>query len=207
MGACRFFLLRVCIMRFLMLRAYDISDNARPDVVYLDFYDDTLAQPLAMAAAAVDMKGDGRLDWKLADDINHNGVTDTLDAAMALEFAQQFLEFNWFSQDGAADKYLMVFAVDFDANGIPDTVRLHFHQGEGQLDDESLAYTAAYFTNEVGTADGAHISQDVNNDGRVNGVDAELVRRFSSNFLLFGWHDARRPTPSTPPCKPVLNRP
>ena len=194
-------------MRFLILCAYDITDDTKPDLVYLDFYDDTLAQPLAMQAALMDRKGDGKLDWKLADDVNHNGVTDTMDAAMALEFAQQFLEFNWFSQDGAADKYLMVSAVDFDANGIPDTVRLHFYQGEGQLDDESLVYTAAFFTNEEGTADGAHISRDVNNDGRVNGVDAELVRRFASNFLLFGWHDAHSPRPSIPPCKPVLGHP
>lgn len=179
----------VCHMRFLILRAYDIDDNNKPDVVYLDFYDDTLATPLALEAAVFDIKGDGRFDWKLADDINNNGVTDGLDEIMAIEFAKQFLEFNWFSPVVFIDKYLKVFTEDFDGNGMPDTVRLHFHVGQGEPRDETLAYTAALYISGDGSGKGASLSWDVNNDGRINLVDKELVQRFSRNFLVFGWHD------------------
>lgn len=194
-------------MRFLILRAYDVYDSNKPDLVNLDFHDDTLAQPIVLSATVFDMNGDGKFNWKLADDINNNGVTDRLDEVMALEFAQQFVEFNWFSPQAPIDRYLQIFAEDFDANGIPDTVRLHFHQGAGEPRDETIAYTAAFYTNGDGCGEGSHVSWDVNNDGKVNATDKELVRRFARNFLVFGWHDLRPSKHSIKPCKPVTTRP
>lgn len=189
-------------MRFLILRAHDVYDSNKPDVVYLDFHDEALAQPVVLKATLFDINNDGKLDWSLADDVNNNGVADRLDEVMALEFAQQFIEFNWFSLDAPFIKYLKIFAEDFDANGIPDTVRLHFHEGEGAPRDETIVYTAAFYTNGDGSGAGTPISWDVNNDGKSNIVDTELVRRFTRNFLVFDWHDAPTCKPSKKPRKP-----
>lgn len=194
-------------MRFLILRAYDIYDNDKPDVVYLDFYDDALSNPLASEAVLFDINGDGKLDWKLADDINNNGIADALDEAMAWVFAQQYMAFNWCSPKVGGERCLKVFAEDFNTDGIPDTVRLHFHQGVGELSDDTLAYTAAFYLRGDGSGDGTHVSWDVNNDGKTNSVDVELVGGFCRNFLVFNWHDARRPKPPKTPCKPVFRRP
>ena len=194
-------------MRYLILRAHDVYNSDKPDVIDLDFYNDALPKPLALQATLFDINSDGKLDWSVADDINNNGIADTLDDVMALEFAQQFIEFNWFSADAPFDKYLKVFAEDFDANGVPDTVRLHFHHGEGEPRDETIAYTATFYTNGDGSGDGTPVSWDVNNDGNVDFADDELVRRFSRNFLVFGWHDARPSKPSIKPCKPGIPRP
>ena len=191
-------------MRYLILRAHDVYNSDKPDVVYLDFYDHALPKPLALKATLFDINSDGKLDWSLADDINNNGVADKLDEVMALEFAQQFMEFNWFSPDAPFDKYLKIFAEDFDANGIPDTVRLHFHQGAGEPRDETIAYTAALYKNGDGSGNGTTVSWDVNNDGKANAVDNELVRRFCRNFLVLGWHDAH---PCKPPKKPNNPKP
>ncbi|MFL1495558.1 hypothetical protein [Pseudomonas antarctica] len=132
----------------------------------------------------------------MADDINNNGLGNKLDEVMALAFAQQVIEFNWFSLDAPFDKYLKVFAEEFDANGIPDTVRLHVHQGEGESRDETIASTAAFYTCGDGSGSGTTVSWDVNNNGNINVADTELVRRFCRNFRVFGWHDARRSQPS-----------
>lgn len=203
----RLILLWVFFMLYLILRAHDVYNNDLPDVVDLEFYDDRRSAPLALKATLFDINNDGQLDWSLADDINNNGVADKLDDVMALEFAQQFFEFNWFSPDAPFDKYLKVFAEDFDANGIPDTVRLHFHQGQGAPRDETITYTAALYTNGDGSGTDTTVNWDVNNDGKANVADTELVRRFCKNFLVFGWHDARESKPPIEPCKPITSRP
>ncbi|CRL97780.1 Dockerin type I repeat [Pseudomonas sp. 31 R 17] len=178
-------------MRYMKIYAQDVYDNDVPDVVTLEFHDDTRAPTLVHQATTFDITDDGKLDWVIADDVNQDGVVDALDRAQAIELAQLFLAFNWFSLDAPFDKYLKVFAQDFDDNGVPDTVRLHFHQGEGAPTDESIAYTAAIYADGNGLG-GSVINQDVNNDGKTNRQDAELVKQFCALFLKFGWIDAGR---------------
>ena len=79
-------------------------------------------------------------------------------------------------------RFLILRAYDIDDNYKPDVVYLDFY-------DETLAYTAALYISGDGSGKGASLSWDVNNDGRINLVDKELVQRFSRNFLVFGWHD------------------
>lgn len=177
-------------MRYLKIYAHDVFENDVPDVVYLEFHDDTRAPTLVHQATTFDITDDGKLDWVIADDVNQDGVIDAVDRAQAIELAQLFLAFNWYSLDEPFDKYLKVFARDFDGNGVPDTVRLHFHQGEGEATDESIAYTAAIYADGNGLG-GVSINQDVNNDGKVDSRDAQLVKQFSALFLKFGWVDAR----------------
>lgn len=175
-------------MRYLKIYAQDVLDNDVPDVVSLEFHDDTHTPTLVRQATAFDITDDGQLDWVIADDVNQDGVIDAVDRALAIELAQLFVEFNWFSLDAPFDKYLKVFARDFGGNGIPDTVRLHFHQGEGAPTDESIVYTAAIYGDDNGLGS-VSINQDVNNDGKVTHKDAELLKQFSALFLKFGWID------------------
>ncbi|MDT3228113.1 hypothetical protein [Pseudomonas sp. rhizo25] len=177
-------------MRYLKIFAQDILDNDIPDVVYLEFYDDTCTPALAYKATAFDITDDGKLDWVMADDMNQDGIVDTFDRQMALEFAQLFLAFEWFSVDAPFDKYLKVFAGDFDNNGIPDTVRLHFHQGDGVARDDTLVYSAAVYSDGNGLGASVSIHQDVNNDGKVDRQDTELVKQFAARFLKFSWVDS-----------------
>lgn len=137
-------------MRYLKIFAQDVFDNDIPDVVYLEFYDDSQAPALVHRATAFDITENGKFDWVIADDLNQDGIVDAVDREMALEFAQLFLAFEWFSLDEPFDKYLKVFAGDFDNNGIPDTVRLHFHQGEGAPRDETIVYSAAVYSDGNG---------------------------------------------------------
>lgn len=176
-------------MRYMKVYAQDILDNDVPDVVTLEFHDDTRRPTLVHQATTFDITDDGKLDWVIADDVNQDGVVDAVERKMALGFAQLFLKFNWFSLNEPFDKYLKVFARDFDGNGVPDTVRLHFHQGEGAATDETIAYTAAVYTDGNGLG-GVSINKDVNNDRKVDSKDAQLVKQFCALFLKFGWIDA-----------------
>lgn len=177
-------------MRYLKIYAQDVLDNDVPDVVYLEFYDDIQTPALVHRATAFDITDDGKFDWVIADDLNQDGIVDTVDREMALEFAQLFLAFEWFSLDEPFEKYLKVFAQDFDSNGIPDTVRLHFHQGDGVPRDETLVCSAAVYSDGNGQGASVSIHQDVNNDGKVDRQDAELVKQFAALFLKFAWVDS-----------------
>ena len=176
-------------MRYLKIYAQDVLDNDIPDVVYLEFYDTAQTPALVHRATAFDITDDGQFDWIIADDLNQDGIVDKVDREMALEFFQLFLAFQWFSLDEPFDKYLKVFAGDFDDNGIPDTVRLHFHQGEGDPRDETIVYSAAVYSDGNGQGASVSINQDVNNDGKVDRQDSELIKQFAALFLRFSWID------------------
>ena len=175
-------------MRYLKIYAQDIQDDDKPDTVLLDFYDDSSTLPvLIKKAAAFDINEDGKLDWVIADDMNGDGVKDKKDDELATQLAQMFLLFKWHSLDAPYDKYLKVSAEDFDADGNPDTVRMHFHQGTGDPRDETIAYGASFYTRGDGSGTGETINFDVNNDNKVDRADSELVKAFARCYLKFGW--------------------
>lgn len=178
-------------MRYLKIYAHDVFENDVPDVVYMEFYDDARAPALVHQATAFDVTEDGKFDWTIADDLNQDGLFDSVDRKMALEFAQLFVTFNWFSLDAPFDKYLKVSAGDFDNNGVPDTVRLHFHQGEGEPRDETLVYSASVYSDGNGKGRKVAIHQDVNNDRKVDRKDSELVKQFAAYYLKFAWFDSK----------------
>lgn len=175
-------------MRYLKINAQDVLDDDAPDTIYLDFYDDSSSPHTRLKrAVAFDITEDGKLDWVIADDMNGDGVIDRKDDNLAIELAQMFLLFNWYSVDAPFDKYLKISAEDFDADGNPDTVRMHFHQGEGDPRDETIAYGASFYTNGDGTGEGEAINFDVNNNNKVDREDSDLVKAFARCFLKFGW--------------------
>jgi hypothetical protein len=102
-------------------------------------------------------------------------------------FADAFLRLNWFNRGNIWARYLKMFVEDFAKDGSPDTVRLHFHDGVGKPQDETIAYTAsAYDTNNDGELDWL-IHFDMDNDGDQDAVDQKLVSLLSTTYLKFKW--------------------
>lgn len=174
-------------MRYLKIYAQDVLDDDIPDVVFLEFYDDDRVPALVQRATAFDITEDGKLDWVIADDVNQDFRVTDADRKLVLKFAQLFLAFGWFSLNEPFDKYLKISGGDFDNNGIPDTVRLHFHQGDGEPKDETIVLSTAVYSDGNGQEARIALNQDVNNDGKVDRKDSTLVKQFAALFLKFSW--------------------
>lgn len=173
-------------MRYLIVTAKDANDDDVP-AVHLSFYEREEGTPphLVKEALAEDLRDSGKLDEVTTDDVIEDGVVDEADKRLVESFAQQFLEFNWFSPDPPFDKYMKIFAEDFDVCGVAQTVRLQFFKGT-----DSMAFSAAYQTNADGKGMELTIFPDVNGDQQTNYVDAQLVHGFALKFLSFRWYGA-----------------
>ena len=175
-------------MRYLKIYAKDICDDNLPDVVLLEFHDTRLSPcSLVKTATTFDINYDARMDWVLAGDVNGDGLKDETDNKLAIKLAQRFLEFNWFSLDAPFNKYLKVFVQDFDCDGIPDTFRLHFHQGDGEPRDETIVKTVSFYTENAKIEEAPRIKFDANGDKIIDEADRTLVLGFIDDYLESGW--------------------
>nr|WP_314525946.1 hypothetical protein [uncultured Pseudomonas sp.] len=173
-------------MRYLVITSKDAKDDDVP-AVHFGFYEHeagTLPR-LIKQALAEDLHDFGELDEVTTDDVIEDGVVDEADKRLIKCFAQQFLEFNWFSPEPPFDKHMKIFAEDFDVCGVAQTVRLEFFKVT-----DSLAFSAAYQTNADGRGMELTIFSDVNGDKQTNYVDAQLVKGFALQFLSFRWYGA-----------------
>lgn len=175
-------------MRYLKVTAQDRSSNNRPDTVLLHFFEESngAEDTLVHRAYALDITADGKVDFQ-AGDANNDGKQDIKDERLLKSFADVYLKLNWFNSGNTWTRYLKIFAEDFYKDGSPDTVRLHFHEGTGKPNDQSIVYTASnYDTDNDGKLDWL-INFDVDNDGDQDAVDQKLVSQLSTAYVKFKW--------------------
>jgi hypothetical protein len=141
---------------------------------------------LVHKAYALDITADGKVDFQ-AGDANNDGKENIKDEHLLKTFADAYLQLNWFNRGNTWERYLKIFTEDFAKDGSPDTLRLHFHEGAGKPQDQTIVYTAsAYDTNNDRKLDWM-INFDVDNDGDQDAVDQKLVSLLSTAYLKFNW--------------------
>lgn len=175
-------------MRYLKITAQDRSGNHRADTLLLHFFEEVKdgEDILIHKAYALDITADGKVDFQ-AGDVNNDGTENIKDERLLKMFANAYLQLNWFNAGNTSARYLKIFVEDFAQDGSPDTVRLHFHEGQGEPTDNSIVYTAsAYDTNNDGKLDWL-IHFDVDNDCDIDAVDQKLVSLLSKEYLKFNW--------------------
>ena len=174
-------------MRYLKVTAQDRSANRRADTLLLEFFEVSgRRDKLSHKAYALDITADGKVDFA-AGDVTNDGKENRTDARLLGSFANAFLQLNWFNAGNSRDRYLKIFVDDFDNDGSPDTVRLHFHEGGGLAGRETLAYTAsAYDTDNDAKIDWV-VNYDTAVDGMQDVVDKKIISRLSSAYMKFGW--------------------
>lgn len=177
-------------MQYLKMFALDVNANTVPDIVYLEFHDESFERTLRARAAAFDVRETGKLHWVVAEDINQDGAQTWLDDFLAMRFAQQFLEFQWFSVDRPFDKYLTVLAEDVDSSGSSGVVKLCFFQAGSVPGDRTLARTTVCRL-EAKTAsvfdEPATITYEAS--------DSQSIVTFARHYLKFNWYPGAQQVP------------
>jgi hypothetical protein len=176
-------------MRYLQVTAQDRLRNGKADTVFLHFlesHEAGAAAILSNTAFALDINGDGKVDYKMGD-VTNNGRENTVDERLLESFANTYLKLNWFNRGAIWQRYLKIYAEEFYADGTPDTVRLHLHEGGPAADKRTLvSWHAAYDLDNDGKLEW-NIHHDINQDGVIDRVDDRLVQRLAELFLKFRW--------------------
>ena len=175
-------------MRYLHVTAQDRLRNGKADTVFLHFLEKQLdgSAMLSNTAFALDINGDGKVDYKMGD-VTNNGRENTVDEQLLERFANAYLQLNWFNTGATWQRYLKILAEDFYDDGSPDTVRLHLHAGRPAEEARTLvSWHAAYDLDNDGKLEW-NIHHDINHDGVIDRVDDRLVQRMAELFLKFRW--------------------
>lgn len=173
-------------MRYMKLVAQCLYEDGSPDAVTLEWHDSQQAPSLVRCVTVFDMNNDGKLDCAQPEDVDNDGVSNEWDRFKAITLARQFLDFKWYSRDQSLSKFLKVSAHAAHPGACADTVRLAFHIGEAHV-----AFKAEFFS--VAEGPQGAFNPDVNGDGQVDFVDADLVRAFCAGYQALGWFSAGQP--------------
>lgn len=96
-------------------------------------------------------------------------------------FVRTYLKCAWFNEGEGQARHLRIFALNPRGDGTPESVRLHFHQGE------TIAYKAAVHDLDNDGGFEVVLCSDVDNDGRANRTDRSRVTALVKQFLKLGW--------------------
>lgn len=96
-------------------------------------------------------------------------------------FGKTYLKCAWYNADEAEERHLRIFSQNPSADGTPETVRLHFHDGP------KIAYKAAVRDLDNDGVFEWVLSSDVDNDGRANRTDRSRVKALAKEFLKLDW--------------------
>ncbi|MFP0194321.1 hypothetical protein ACKJSM_03960 [Pseudomonas sp. PHC1] len=176
-------------MRYLKVTAQDRSADGRPDTLLLHFYKESAGarDALISRAYALDITADGKVDFQ-AGDANHDGKENTRDERLLKSFANAFFQVDWFNRGLGRERSLKIFTEDFENDGSPDTVRLHFYEGLDNSPEQSIVHTASsYDTDNDGKLDWV-VSYDMNNSGEREARNQKLVSMLCALYLKFEWH-------------------
>ncbi|WP_439820261.1 hypothetical protein ACSPX5_22070 [Pseudomonas sp. HLG18] len=140
-------------MRFLKVIARDRSGSGAGDSVQLRFHD-------------------SEQDWREA---------SAREVAQLRSFTSTYLKCAWFNAADEDSRHLRIFVLNPGSDGTPESVRLHFHQGE------TIAYKAAVHDLDNDGRFEVVLCSDVDNDGRANRTDRSRVTALVKQFLKLGW--------------------
>ncbi|WP_253277063.1 hypothetical protein [Pseudomonas fluorescens] len=136
-------------MRFLKVIAQDRSGKGVADTLRLQFFQDEL--------------------WL-------REATD--DEVLRLKtFGTHYFKCRWFNDGEGEERHLRMFSLNPTADGSPDSVRLHFHEGS------NIAYKAAVHDLDNDGAFENVLCTDVDNDGRANRTDRTRVNALVREYL------------------------
>ncbi|RON56564.1 hypothetical protein [Pseudomonas frederiksbergensis] len=140
-------------MRYLKVIAQDRGGRGEADTLRYLFYEDDRLLHEAMAADLRQLK----------------------------VFGKTYLKCAWFNAGQGEERHLRIFSLNPSADGTPESVRLHFHEGE------VIAYKAA--AHDLDNDGGLEVilSSDVDNDGRSNRTDRSRVTALVKQFLKVDW--------------------
>jgi len=139
-------------MRYLKVIAQDRSGKGTADTVHFQFYEDEQLQ---------------------------RETTDA-DRQQLRSLGKTYLKCAWFNEGEGEERHLRIFSQNPSADGTPETVRLHFHEGQ------KIAYKAA--AHDLDNDGGLEVilSSDVDNDGRADRTDRRRVASMAGEFLKLG---------------------
>ncbi|MCP1498508.1 hypothetical protein J2Y86_003215 [Pseudomonas migulae] len=140
-------------MRYLKVIAQDRSGQGAADTLQFEFYEDDRLQRKATEA----------------------------DRQRLNAFGNTYLKCAWFNGGDGEERHLRIFSQNPSADGTPETVRLHFHEGP------VIAYKAAARDLDNDGVFELILSTDVDNDGRANRTDRSRVVALAKQFLKVGW--------------------
>lgn len=140
-------------MRFLKVIARDRSGNGAGDSVQLRFHV-------------------SEQDWREA---------SAREVAQLRSFSSTYLKCAWFNAADEDARHLRIFALNPGGDGTPESVRLHFHEGE------TIVYKAAVHDLDNDGGFEVVLCSDVDNDGRANRTDRSRVSALVKQFLKLGW--------------------
>jgi len=136
-------------MRYLKVIAQDRSGKGVADTLHFEFYENDQLQRKA---------------------------TET-DRQRLKSFGNTYLKCAWFNSGEGQDRHLRIFSLNPSADGTPESVRLHFHEGA------VLAYKAAARDLDNDGVFELILSSDVDNDGRADRKDRSRVKALATEFL------------------------
>ncbi|HJR29598.1 MAG TPA: hypothetical protein VJ889_12850 [Pseudomonas sp.] len=96
-------------------------------------------------------------------------------------FGKTYLKCAWYNADEDGERHLRIFSQNPSGDGMPETVRLHFHDGS------TIAYKAAVRDLDNDGVFELILSSDVDNDGRANRTDRNRVKTLANEFLKLDW--------------------
>ena len=140
-------------MRYLKVIAQDPSDSGQPDSLYFRFYE---GEQLLREATMLERQ-----------QLTTLGTT--------------YLKCAWFNAGDREERHLRIFSLNPSADGTPESVRLHFHEGP------TIIYKAATHDLDNDGAFEVILSSDVDNDGHANRTDRNRVRALVREYLKLGW--------------------
>ncbi|WP_252959588.1 hypothetical protein [Pseudomonas simiae] len=176
-------------MRYLKANAQDMSGNGRADTVILHFYEHQVGCPdeLVHEIFAVDMSADGRVDLHWAEDLNPASRPRMLDTERVDSFADSFLKLGWFNQRSHWQRTLTMYVDHFGKTGMPNAIKLDFHERTTSGCTSSLVYQAAAYDGDSDGVLESFTNSDIDRNGIANTADKELIRSLCTAFLAFGW--------------------
>lgn len=140
-------------MRFLKVIAQDRKNSGAGDYVQLQFHDN-------------------EQEWREA---------TAREVARLRSFTRTYLKCAWFNAADGQTRHMRIFALNPGNDGTPESVRLHFNEGD------TIVYKAVVHDLDNDGSFEIVLCSDVDNDGHSNRTDRSRVTALVKQFLKVGW--------------------